>query len=70
MKNKMIEVWVQGSLDAALSLYFESAWWFLNHFDKSAEEAKPSHVRICREGALYKSHGSGRLLMQSTIVVF
>ena len=27
-------------------------------------------VRICRGGALYKSHGSGRLLMQSTNVVF
>ena len=27
-------------------------------------------IRICREGALYRSHGSGRLLTQSTIVVF
>ena len=27
-------------------------------------------VEIYKEGALYKSHGSGRLLTQSTIVVF
>jgi len=36
----------------------------------SDPDAKPVSIRICREGALYRSHGSGRLLTQSTIVVF